>query len=181
MNRKLALFLAVMLSSFLSFAQLYSTAAAKVSFFSKTPVEDINAETNTGLMVVNTQTQAIAFSINNTSFNFPNKLMQEHFNEKYMESEKYPKSTFVGKLSEPIDWTKDAEHTVNVIGKLMIHGVEKERTIQGLVKIVNGVPQIESSFKVKNVEHNIQIPTIVVSKIAEELDVKVSATLAPKK
>ncbi|MCE2741684.1 MAG: YceI family protein [Sphingobacteriales bacterium] len=181
MNRKLVLFLAVIFSSYVGFAQLYSTSTAKVSFFSKTPIEDINAETNTGLMVVNTQTQAIAFSITNTSFEFPNKLMQEHFNEKYMESEKFPKSTFAGKLSEPIDWTKDAEHTVNVVGKLNVHGVEKERTIQGVIKIVNGVPHITSTFKVKNVDHNIQIPTIVVSKIAEEIEVKVAATLAPKK
>ncbi|MDP3929712.1 MAG: YceI family protein [Bacteroidota bacterium] len=181
MNRKLALFSAVMFSSFLSFAQLFSTSTARVSFFSKTPVEDINAETNTGLMVVNTQTQAIAFSINNTSFSFPNKLMQEHFNEKYMESDKFPKSTFTGKLSEPIDWKSDGEHTVTVVGKLNIHGVEQERSIQGTVKIVNGVPQIETTFMVKNADHKIKIPTIVVSKIAEEIEVKIAATLAPKK
>ncbi|MCG9879176.1 MAG: YceI family protein [Bacteroidia bacterium] len=181
MKTRISFLAAFMLLSIVGYSQLLSTSTARVTFFSTTPVEDINAETNSGLMVVNTQTQAIAFSITNTSFNFPNKLMQEHFNEKYMESDKYSKSTFTGKLSEPINWKEDGEHTVTVVGKLNIHGVEQDRTITGTVKIENGVPKIESKFMVKNADHKIKIPTIVVSKIAEEIEVKIWATLAPKK
>jgi polyisoprenoid-binding protein YceI len=181
MDRKLVVLATLMFGTFSSFAQLLSTSTSRVTFFSSTPIEDIKAEANSGLMVVNTQTQAIAFSVNNESFSFPNKLMQEHFNEKYMESELYPKSTFTGKLAEPIDWKSDGEHTVNVVGKLKIHGVEQDRTIQGTIKIVGGVPQIESTFMVKNADHNIKILKSVIGKISDEIEVKIAATLAPKK
>lgn len=181
MNRKLVVLATLMFGTFSSFAQLLSTSTSRVTFFSSTPIEDIKAEANSGLMVVNTQTQAIAFSVNNESFSFPNKLMQEHFNEKYMESELYPKSTFTGKLAEPIDWKSDGEHTVNVVGKLKIHGVEQDRTIQGTIRIVGGVPQIESTFMVKNADHNIKILKSVIGKISDEIEVKIAATLAPKK
>ncbi|MDZ4669031.1 MAG: YceI family protein, partial [bacterium] len=104
-----------------------------------------------------------------------------HFNEKYIESEKFPSSTFSGKMNETIDLTKDGEYTVTVVGKLKIHGVEQERTIQGTVKVVNGSLQFYSTFKVKNADHKIEIPTVVMAKISEEIDVKVDAKLTPKK
>jgi polyisoprenoid-binding protein YceI len=117
----------------------------------------------------------------NTQFEFENKLMQEHFNEKYIESEKYPQSSFKGKINETIDYTKDGEHNVTVTGKLNIHGVEQDRTISGKVIIKNGTIQLISEFKVRNVDHNIQIPKLVVAKIAEAIEVKVDCILMPKK
>jgi polyisoprenoid-binding protein YceI len=107
--------------------------------------------------------------------------MQEHFNEKYIESEKYPQSSFKGKINETIDYTKDGEHNVTVTGKLNIHGVEQDRTISGKVIIKNGTIQLISEFKVRNVDHNIQIPKLVVAKIAEAIEVKVDCILMPKK
>ena len=107
--------------------------------------------------------------------------MQEHFNEKYMESDKNPKSTFKGKINEKIDFTKDGEYNVTVTGKLNIHGVEQDRTISGKVIVKEGKIQLLTSFKVKNADHKVEIPKIVSAKIAEELDVKVDALLLPKK
>jgi polyisoprenoid-binding protein YceI len=162
-------------------AQLVSTASGTASFFSQTPVEDINAQSQKMLGVMNIKTNELALSIDNVTFVFPNKLMQEHFNEKYMESEKYPKSTFKGKISEAVNLTNDGEYKVTVVGKLNIHGVEQERTITGTIVVSKGVVTIKSDFMVKVADHKIEIPKLVVSNIAEEIKVSIIANLQPKK
>lgn len=162
-------------------AQLFSTAVGSISFFSTTPVENIEAKSAQTLSVLNVKTRELAFSVGNTSFKFQNKLMEEHFNEKYMESEKFPQSTFKGKINEDVDLTKDGEYKVTVTGKLNIHGVEQERTIPGTVMVKDGSLILNSMFKVKEVDHKIEIPKLVVAKIAEEIDVKIEAKLMPRK
>lgn len=179
--KKIFMSAAFILSACISRAQLYTSTQSTVGFFSKTPVEDISAETKEIKALMNVQTKEVAFLIPNTSFQFKNKLMQEHFNEKYMESEKYPMSTFKGKINEEVDLTKDGVYPVTVTGKLNIHGVEQERNITGTVAVKEGIIQIKSAFKVQLSAHKIDIPKLVVAKIAEEIDVKVDATLAQKK
>lgn len=161
-------------------AQLYSTSKGKVGFFSKTPVEDIQAVNNSVLAVLKAETNELAVAITNMSFEFENKLMQEHFNEKYMESDKFPKSTFKGKINEKVDYTKDGEYKVTATGVLNIHGVDQNRTIEGTLKVKEGKVQLVSDFKVKVADHKITIPTIVTAKIAEEIDVKVDLELIKK-
>jgi hypothetical protein len=162
-------------------AQLCSSQQCKISFFSSTPVEDISAVSPKALGVLNIKTREVAFSVSNPSFEFPNKMMQEHFNEKYMESEKYPSSTFKGKINEDIDLTKEGDHKITVTGKLNVHGVEKERTIPGTVSIKDGLVAIKTDFMVMVKDHNIEIPKLVVANIAEEVKVMIDAKLAPKK
>jgi hypothetical protein len=181
MKRKIVLAIFGLLTGFMAEAQLYSTQKGKVSFFSKTPMENIDAECNSVLCVLNANTREMAFIMVNTDFKFQNKLMEEHFNEKYIESEKFPKSSFKGKINEAIDLSKDGEHKVTVSGKLNIHGVELDRTIPGTVTVKGGNIQMTSSFAVKNADHRIEIPTIVTSKIAEAIDVSVDVVLMPKK
>lgn len=179
--KRIILMVAMVGSTTILFAQgLFTAKNATVNFFSKTPVEDINATCTTANALINTE-GAVAFVINNTSFSFPNKLMQEHFNEKYMESEKYPMSTFKGKINEPIDFTKEGVHQVTATGKLNIHGVELDRTIPGTLTIKDGNINLVSDFKVKVADHKITIPKLVVAKIAEVIDVKVTADMLPKK
>lgn len=159
---------------------LYKATNAEVSFFSKTPMEDIDGKSNVVNTIITIENKSLVFLIPNKSFNFPNKLMQEHFNEKYMESEKYPFSTFKGTVQENIDLKVNGEYKVTVKGKLTIHGVEQERTISGTITVSEGKLELTSNFKVKNADHKIEIPKLVVAKIAEELDVQVKATLVPK-
>jgi polyisoprenoid-binding protein YceI len=180
MKKYIVLFVFAAVSSLMSVAQVFSTQAGNVVFFSTTPMEDIRGECKTVLAVMNVSTKELAFMITNTSFQFQNKLMEEHFNEKYMESDKFPKSSFKGKVNENVDLTKDGEYKVTVTGKLNIHGVEQERTISGTILVKDGKVQLVSNFKVKNVDHKIEIPTIVTAKIAEEIDVNVDVTLLPK-
>ncbi len=162
-------------------AQLYSTLNGNVSFFSTTPVENIDAHSAKALAVLSTEKRELAFSIPNTSFQFKNKLMQEHFNEKYMESEKFPNSTFKGKINETIDLKVPGEYKVTVTGKLNIHGVELDRTISGSIVVKDGTITLKSEFPIKVADHKIQIPTIVTAKIAEEITAKIETVLLPKK
>jgi polyisoprenoid-binding protein YceI len=94
-----------------------------------------------------------------------------------MESEKYPFSTFKGKMNEKIDLTKDGEHKVTCTGKLEMHGVTQEVTIPGVLKIKNGEITLTSNFKVKLADYKIKVPSLYVKNIAEEIDVDVTAVL----
>lgn len=162
-----------------AYGQNLTSKNAKVRFFSSTPIEDIKAASDNGIVVLITQTGAIAFQIPIKSFEFSKGLMREHFNENYMESDKYPYAKFNGKLNEKIDFTKDAEYNVSVTGTLLIHGVSKQRTIPGKIKVKNGNAQIITAFDVACVDHNIKIPRLVMTKIAEIIKVSVDATLNP--
>lgn len=178
--KKVMLIMAMVGMGFLANAQMYSTATGKVGFFSKTPIEDIKAENTTVLSVLKEETNELVISITNMSFDFENKLMQEHFNEKYMESDKNPKSTFKGKINEKIDYTKDGVYAVTATGILNIHGVDQNRTITGTLTIKEGKVQLVSNFKVKVADHKIKVPTVVTAKIAEEIEVKVDMLLVKR-
>lgn len=176
----IALLISVLFISNLTAQTLFKSSNAEVGFFSKTPLENIDGKTNTATALIGVEKKEVAFIITNNTFQFPNKLMQEHFNEKYMESEKFPYSTFKGTIVEAIDLKVAGIYKVNVKGKLTIHGVEQERTIAGTITVSEGKMELVSDFKVKVADHKIEIPSIVTAKIAEELDVKVTATLVPK-
>lgn len=161
-------------------AQLYSTQTGTISFFSTTPVEDIQAESKRVLAVMNTEKHNIAFKVANTSFDFPNKFMQEHFNEKYMESDKYEYSTFSGTIQEKIDYSKPGSYDVSVDGKLNIHGVEQARTIKGKIIVSEEGINIQAKFGVALADHKIKVPNVVVAKIAEVIEVSVTTQLVKK-
>ena len=104
--------------------------------------------------------------------------MQEHFNSDYMESDKFPKATFKGKIQEKVDLTKDGAYPVNVSGDLTVHGVTKPRTITGNVTVKGGIITMTSEFMVRCADHDIKIPSIVFHNIAESIKMNVSATYA---
>lgn len=161
-------------------AQLYSTQTGTISFFSTTPVEDIQAESKRVLAVINPEKNMVAFKVANTSFEFPNKFMQEHFNEKYMESDKFEYSTFSGTIQDKIDFTAPGTYDVTVVGKLNVHGVEQPRTIPGKIIINDEGINIQTKFGVALADHKIKVPKVVVAKIAEVIDVTVTTQLVKK-
>jgi hypothetical protein len=160
---------------------LYTCKNATISLFSSAPLEDIAANTPTGTSVYNATTGELVFSVNISSFRFKKSLMQEHFNSNYMESDKYPKATFKGKIQQQIDVTKNGSYPVTVTGELDIHGVKQNRTIAGNVTINNGNITMTSEFMVKCVDHRIDIPKLVFHNIAETIKMNVSATYIPAK
>ena len=154
---------------------------AAVSFFSSTIVEDIEGKSNMGSSAINPNTGDIIFKVPNTSFQFKKKLMQEHFNENYMESDKYPISEFKGKLDQPIDVSKNGNYKVNVSGKLTVHGVTKDYRSVADIVVNNGLATAKTVFKVKVADHDIKIPTLVFKNIAEIVEVRIQALYQPKK
>ena len=165
-----------------SYSQLYFTKNGRISFFSKTSMEDISADNNQVLSVLNTETGALQFSLLNNAFYFPKAKMQEDFNENYMESAKYPKSTFKGSITDMsvINFSNDGNYNIHVKGDLTVHGVTKNITAAGTIIIKNGNISATASFNVQLADYNIKIPTIVTGKIAKEIAVTVSCNYQKK-
>lgn len=160
---------------------LYTCKNAKVSLYSSAPIEDIKATSNTGTSVYNAATGDLAFAVPIRSFQFEKSLMQEHFNDDYMESDKFPKATFKGKINEHPDLTKDGSYPVTATGDFQVHGVTQTRTINGNLKVSGGVITMTSEFMVKCADHHIDIPKIVFHNIAESIKINVTATYSAYK
>jgi polyisoprenoid-binding protein YceI len=150
-----------------------------ISFFSKSPIEDITATNKKTTIVLKTTTNDIQFGVPMISFKFRKPLMEEHFNENYVESDKYPICTFKGKINEQIDYTKDGEHKVSAKGTLNLHGVTKEIEATGTLTIKGNELSITSTFKIRVADYNIKVPSLYVRNVAEVVDVTVNATLEP--
>lgn len=165
----------LLLSSFSLSAQKFSFETGKISFFSDAAIEDIEAVNTTIGSLYNASTGELVYIIKIRDFVFEKALMREHFNEKYMESEKFPKATFTGKV---IGFKPQFAglQKVTAEGKLFIHGVTREIKVPGTVELVNGKLLLKSEFKVKLADYKIEIPTIIWQNIAEEVLVKIDLT-----
>lgn len=161
--------------------ELYTCKNAHITLFSKALIEDIKATTSSGVSVYNASTGELDFSVPISTFQFEKAFMQQHFNSDYMESDKYPKAIFKGKIQERLDIAKEGTVPVNVTGDLTVHGVTQKRTIQGSVTIKNGIVSMASEFMVKCADHNIDIPQILFYHIAESIKITVLATYNPYK
>jgi len=164
--------LALMLITGLVSAQsLYRTSVGELSFFSETPVLDIEAVNQKTGAILNVGTKELAIQAKITDFQFPNKLMQEHFNENYMESERFPTTKFAGKIKEDIDLTKPGTYSVTAEGNLTIHGVSKPVQVKGTIAATATALQVNFSFQVRTADYQIEVPTLVFDKIAETIAV----------
>ena len=164
-----------------TFAQdIWKTSkGSTISFFSHAPLEDIFAESDEFSGAINTKTNVVAVFVKVNTLEFENKLQQEHYNEKYMESDKFPKASFKGNIEGVIDWSKPGVYNANAIGTLTIHGVEKERTAPTIITIdKNGIGSV-ITFKVKVEDHKIKVPSMVFQKVAEEVEIKINAKFEP--
>jgi len=160
---------------------LYVCKNAMITLFSSAPIEDIKGVSQTGVSVFNAANGELDFSVNIRSFKFDKAVMQEHFNSDYMESDKYPKAIFKGKMQETVDLTKDGNYPVTVTGDLTLHNITQKRTIKGKIDIKGGVVTMTSEFMVKNADYHIDIPTILFHHIAESIQISVSAAYIPYK
>ena len=180
--RPIPAFLLVLLLSLthnVSAQRKFTITKSEMSFTSDAELEVITASSRKIQGLIDPATNTFAFSVEVKTFQgFNSALQREHFNEKYMESEKFPRATFSGKIIEPVDLTADGTHDVRVKGELDIHGQRQTRIIKAKVSILGGVIQIESTFFVPLADHNISIPTIVSQKIASEIEVEFAATMS---
>jgi polyisoprenoid-binding protein YceI len=177
---KLLLFLILIFATFYAGAQnRYFTKDAKINFNSSTPLEDIIAESNQATTLIDIDKNEIVFSVLTTSLKFRRALMEEHFNENYMESSKFPKAKFSGKIITPVDWKSDKPVISDVKGELSMHGVTKEVIVKA--KIIPGKNMINASTELKITPEmfNIAIPSAVRDKIAKEVTIKIEANYVP--
>jgi polyisoprenoid-binding protein YceI len=163
------------------FAQKFMTRTGKASFFSATPLENIEAFNNEVAGVMDSKTGEVVFQVPIKSFKFEKALMQEHFNENYMESNKYPKAEYKGKTDvSGVNFSKDGTYNVKTAGKLTIHGVTKDVSLPGTVVVKGNTATINSKFIVKPADYNISIPKLMENKIARQIEVTVSSILTQK-
>lgn len=160
---------------------LYATPVGQTQFFSETPAENISAINKKTQVILNTTTGEIAVLMTMRDFDFPNELMEEHFNENYIESEKYPKSTFRGKLDQILDFSKNGTYDVSATGVFTVHGQSQSRKIEGKVTVDQGSILIATAFEVALADHKIEVPKIVFVKIAQIIQVKTLYNLKPYK
>ncbi|NUQ24506.1 MAG: YceI family protein [Saprospiraceae bacterium] len=155
--------------------QKYFTRDGKISFFSDTPLEKIEAHNSKATSVLDASNGNLEFAVLIKAFQFEKALMQEHFNENYMESSKFPKSSFKGKVTniKDINLKKDGEYNATVKGQLTIHGVTKDVETTGKFVVAGGKISAKSAFNVAVADYNITIPAVVRDNIAKTVKIAV--------
>lgn len=179
--KKITIIICLLVSTLsLSAQDLYKATDGEISFFSKAPVENISAVNQDVKALINAKNNEVAFIVTNVGFKFEKPLMEEHFNENYMESHKFKISVFKGRIIDEIDFTKDGTYEVTAKGTLDIHGVTVEREIKGTLTISNGKINLTTEFDVALKDHDIKIPKVVTKSIAEVVKVTVNINFAKK-
>jgi len=162
------------------FAQKYITREATIAFYGETALETIDPISNQGSSVIDIENKALAYQVQMKSFRFRKALMEEHFNENYVESETYPKAVFRGQFTEDIDLNTTAEQTITVKGNMNLHGVDRALETTCVIKVnEDGTLELKSEFQLKPKDFDIHIPSAVRNKIAETFDVTVKGTYKP--
>jgi hypothetical protein len=158
---------------------VYICRNVEASFFSSAPVENISARTDQGFSALSLKEKTIYCKIPIRSFAFRKSLMQEHFNDNYLESDKYPYAEFSGRILSG-DISQKGDHPVVIEGQLAIHGVSKQYKIEGNVHSTGNEITADAQFSVRLADHHIKIPALLFHNIAEVVDVKIAARYSPK-
>jgi hypothetical protein len=158
--------------------QKYISKDGHIWFYSHTPMEDVEAHNRQVVSILEISTGDVGFSLLMKSFEFKTALMQEHFNENYIESDKYPKALFKGKIKDNslVNYKKDGVYAVEVSGDLTIHGVTKLVTAKGTIEVKGKSITAKSKFVVTPKDFDIKIPSLVENKIAKEIEINVDVT-----
>ncbi len=164
-------------------AQKYLTRTGQITFLSETPVENIEANHNQVTSILNAENGDLVFSLLMKGFQFEKELMQEPFNEKYVESEKFPKSTFKGSITnmEEVDLSKDGTYDVKVEGSIIIHGVTQPLSVDGTLTVKGDKIIAEATFPIAIADFKIEVPSVVRDNIAKEVSVHILMNYEPFK
>lgn len=166
-------------------AQRLFTRDAKVTFdaTSKGSPERVDALNKSGTLVLDIASSRVESAVLVSNFLFEKALMQEHFNENYMESSKFPKATFKGKIEDPgkVDFKQDGTYTPMLSGDLTIHGVTKPVKVPATITVKGGKVTATTTFKVALADYGIDIPSVVSDKLAKEAKITIESALEPMK
>jgi polyisoprenoid-binding protein YceI len=158
----------------------YSTKAGAAYFDAGTGVEDITAINKLTTVIMDPSTGKMNFLLNIKGFEFKSQLMQDHFNENYMESDKFPTSSFKGTISNisKVNFAKDGSYPVTVTGTLEIHGVKNEVSTTGTIKIKGETVEANSEFNIQLEDYKIPVPSVVGEKLSKTVKIKINASLS---
>lgn len=160
-------------------SQVYAVKSSKVTFKSVAELELISAESTALTGLVDPNTKNFAFSVSNKSFDgFNSALQKEHFNDNYLESDKYPNTTFTGRIIDDIDFKKYGIYTIRVKGMFKVKGVTREELIRGTLEVSSAGIKLNTSFSILLSDYEIRIPRIVNQKIAPDIQIAIQANLA---
>ena len=159
----------------------YIERNGNASFFSSAPLEDIEAHTSQAVSVIDISSGEIVASVLMRSFRFRKSLMQEHFNENYVESHKYPKATFRGTITNisELDVKKEGKYSLDVQGEITIHGVTQPLRVKAEAVVNNGTLQAKAVFPLRVKDFKIEIPRLVIQNIAEVVEVTLAFNYKP--
>jgi hypothetical protein len=162
-------------------AQKFMTKNGYIGFFSHTPMEDIKGDNNQVAGVLDISNGDMVFQVLIKSFHFDRALLEEHFNENYMESDKFPKATFKGKITNfsSVSFTKNGTYDVTVEGDLTIRDATNKISTKGTVEVLAGGINANSKFLINPEDYKINIPGVVKEKIAKSLEVTVTMKYSP--
>ena len=162
-------------------AQKYYTRDGKISFSSDAPMEKIKGVNNKVSSVLDSKSGDIEFAVLIKSFHFDKALMEEHFNENYLESTRYPKATFKGSVTNisDINLATSGEQKALVSGQLTIHGVTRPIQTTGRLQAVNGTIHATCDFEVAVADYNIEIPKVVRDNVAKIVQINVDVSYKP--
>lgn len=179
----LALLAILLTTTALQAQDKYFTKSGKIEFTSKAPLEDIEATNKTATAVLDSRSGEMQFSVQMKGFEFEKALMQEHFNDNYVESDKYPKAEFKGSITNnsEINYTKPGTYTAKVKGKMSLHGVTKDVETTGTIRVTGSGLDATSAFTIQLSDYNIKIPAIVKKKVANNVKITVDTRLEPFK
>lgn len=176
--------LAVILFSYTINAQeKFYTKTGKVSFFSTTTMENISAINKTVVCLMNTKTGDLQFAVLMKGFEFKKALMQEDFNRDYVESTQFPKSEFKGLVTNnaAVNYAVNGKYNAEVKGKLTLHGVTKDISVNGTITIKDGKASLNSVFSILIADYNVSIPKMYVDNISKSIRITVECVLEPLK
>jgi len=176
--KKLTLLIAIAIIAVNVNAQKIFTKTGQITFHSDAPMEEIEAENNKATSVIDQKTGNMQWAVLVKAFKFEKSLMEEHFNENYMESSKFPKATFKGKIAnlEAVDFNKDGEYTATIMGSLSMHGETKDIKTTATFNIKDGTITGTSEFEVLLADYKIEIPAVVADNISKTVLIKISAS-----
>jgi Uncharacterized conserved protein len=158
------------------------TRNGSISFYSKAPLEDIEASTQTAVSALDKKTGQLEFSVLIKSFAFEKALMQEHFNENYLESDKFPKSVFKGRIEDvsKVNFGEDGKYNVFVTGDLTIHGESQRVTTPAIITIQKGIASANAEFNINLTDYKITIPSLAQDKVSKTVKIAISLRYEPQ-
>lgn len=175
MNKALGVVFLLFIVSSSLYSQIWFAKNAQIRFFSRTPLEDIEATNDYALGAINLSNGKVYFKVMMKSFKFEKALMQEHFNENYIESDKYPSAEFDGIITNYKLLKTVGTYEVIIKGKLSMHGVSVDREIKAVLAVSENNIDAKSFFKVPCHDHNVKIPKVTRKNISDDIEVTLIA------